>query len=64
MNSVRLLHDFLRAHGYKELEIVSEYKAAGPGGSTRVDVVIVDPLTGTPLLTFEIKTGPVKHDDP
>lgn len=64
-SSVRLLRDFLRNHGYKEEEIITEYRAvANRGKPIWVDAVVVDHLSGTPLLAFEIKTGAVKHDEP
>lgn len=63
--SVRLLRDFLRAHGYREEEIITDYRAgANRGSGTWVDAVVVDHWSGTPLLAFEIKAGKVDHNDP
>ncbi len=52
--AIRLLRLFLRNLGYKDSELIPEYRTSGSGRPVLVDLVVVDGLSGTPLLAFEI----------
>lgn len=50
--TAKIFMDYLKDHGYPENSINAEYQV---GEHTRVDIVILDPDTKTPIQIFEIK---------
>lgn len=64
-SAIRLLRTFLRTHGYREETIISDYRTdTNRSRPLWIDTVVVDSLSGTPLLAFEIQATQGAQTDP
>ena len=45
--------DYLKEHGYPENSLATEYKI---GVKYRADIVVIDPVTNSPIMIFELKS--------